>query len=80
MLPNKTRQPELCWGQRARRRPCADDCVGKCVNGRRVVVRRVEDCGGSRTLDRGATPALCASCHVGKAVSRVLRRGRWWWG
>ena len=39
-------------------------------------MRRVDNRGGERTLDRGATPGLCESCHIGKAVSRVIRRGR----
>ena len=42
VVSNKARRPELYWGQRARGRLCADDCVGKCVAGRRVVGRSVE--------------------------------------
>ena len=43
VLPSKTRRPELCWGQRARRRLGANDGVGRCVAGRRFVVRSAED-------------------------------------
>ena len=43
VLPSKTRRPELCWGQRARRRPGTNDCVGRCVAGRWFVVRSAED-------------------------------------
>lgn len=40
---------ELCWGQRAWRPPGADECVERCVAGRRFVVRSVED----RRMTRG---------------------------
>ena len=44
--------------------------------GRRVVGRSVEERGGAERLI-GVAPGLRDSCHVGKVVSRVLRRGLW---
>ena len=80
VVSDKTRRPELCWSQCARGRPCADDCVGKCVAGRLVVWRSVEDHGGGVERKISAILELCDLCHVGKDVARVLRRGVWWWG